>query len=311
MSKSKLSEAAKADRRALQRTYEEAYTLFLDKMERIPTPKNWPLPYDVCKRITDTQWRTPFVGLQIGTDTSEVLNELNAWRENLLALTIWTDILEERVESKDNNYSIQRHFFDPLAYYCLFQPSATRERWGRVAETALHQANLGVIPGYLDELAQDKPIGKRGPNRYLSRSEREKQLKRLGQYWSGYPAFRQALGMLDSKAYRSATADFRNRASHGIPPRFRVGLTNLVVRSLVPSTKLVPQKDGSYILVEDPSKLVVSYAFGGLEPLHVRKLLQSNLQQYEAAVRVFQFYEQLLLELVDALKKGSSSTSPT
>jgi hypothetical protein len=300
--KAELSEAAKHDRKALRDTYETAYQLFLENMETAPTPKDWPLPYAIAERVQDVEWRTAFMGMQVNEDTSELINELNLWRENLLLMSIWIGILKDKPVDDDEAWSIQRHFVDPLAFHCLFQPSATRDRFGLVAETAMHQANLTVKHGYKDRLVQDDDMGgKKKRNRHLSRSEREKQLKSLGKGWKAFSPFKQALGMIDNKAYRKQTVNFRNRASHGIAPRFRIGITNFITRRVVPATKIETQPDGTVLETEIPGKLAVSYGIGGTPPLRFEDVYEANMQQYSAAVRTFRAYEKLLGEMMEVM----------
>jgi hypothetical protein len=58
-----LSDAAKAARREMREVYERAYTTFLDKLEIVPTPKHFPLPYGTPQGVmvsinghADGQW---------------------------------------------------------------------------------------------------------------------------------------------------------------------------------------------------------------------------------------------------------------
>jgi hypothetical protein len=292
---SQLSEAAKADRRNLREVYERAHALFLDNLEIIPTPEDFPLPYTICERIQDASWpRIPFASLMVSEDLSETINQLNAWREWLMDLSIWAKVLDELDEH--DAWAIQHSCVDPLAHICLTQPSAVRDRFGHIATNAIHQANLNIVSNYKDKLKQDSET------RPLSRRRVEAQLQVLGEHWACAPRFNETLHNIDSEEYRHATWNYRNLSSHAIAPRFRVGITNFVVRGLTPHSEVVQQPNGTYVLVEHPTKKDVSYGFGGMQALDLHRVYALSLGEFRKAVDLFRTYSALLEEVLSALR---------
>ena len=289
-----LSDAAKADRRALREIYERAFILFLDKLEIAPTPEHFPLPYTLCDKAKDANWsHMPLADHLVAGDLSETINQLNAWCEWLMHLSVWTDVLDHFDEQKA--WNIQHSYVDPLAQICLMQPSSARDRFGHIATNAIHQANLCTIEGYPDQLKQD---GQKHP---LSRKQLEGQISEIGKHWSGTTAFLDALVTVDSKAYRDATMNYRNLASHAIAPRFRFGITNTVVRSWGSISKLVDQGNGTSLLVEDATQMRASYGFGGTEALDLRSVYQLSHAEFSKTVTTFDAYSHLLQEMLSAM----------
>lgn len=297
------SETILARRRELRSLCERAYSLFLDKLEVAPISKNHPLPYGLCEEVMQARWpHMLFADHMVAGELSETINQLNAWCEWLLYLSLWTDVLNEFDEQ--DAWTIQHSYVDQLAQVCLTQPSAVRDRFGHIATNAIHQANLCIVDGYEDRLIQDDLT------RPLSREKREDQVKTIGRHWAGTSAFYQALTGLDTKTFRKATKNYRNLASHAIAPRFRFGITNMVVRSIRSATEIIEQPDGTHISVPHPTKKCVSYAFGGTEALDLREVYKLSLQQFNQAARVFNAYCALLRELLatlpaDAIRAGN------
>lgn len=288
------SDVVRERRKELRALYERAYSLFLDRLEAASVPKNYPLPYGLADEVTQANWpHMPFVDQMVAGELTETTNQLNAWADWLLHLSLWTEVLSEFEEQ--DAWTIQHSYIDPLAQVCLTQPSATRDRFGHIATNAIHQANLCTVEGQKDHLIQDDRT------RPLSRKEREDQIKTIGARWERASAFRQALASLDTKTYRDATRNYRNLASHAIAPRFRFGITNMVVRSIPPVTEMVAQPGGTYALVENTTQKCPSYAFGGTEALDLREVYRLSRKEFDQAVRVFNAYCGLLRELLAAL----------
>lgn len=290
-----LSDAAKAARRELREVYERAYALFLYKLEVAPTPEHFPLSYALCEEAKETCWPSmQFAGLMVSGDLSETINQINAWREWLMHLSIWTEVIDQL--DGDDAWTIQHSYVDPLAHICLTLPSAVRDRFGHVATNSIHQANLNIVSGYKDQLVQDAqpyPLG---------RKRTEEQLGTLGKHWPAATAFLESLQKLDAKEFREATRNYRNLASHAIAPRFRLGITNFVVRGMTPLMEKLHQPDGGYFLEPHPTRKVVSYGFGGTDALDLAKVYVLSLQEFEKAVEVFARYNKLLEAVLAALR---------
>jgi|SRR6185437_7941824 len=292
---SQLSEAAKIDRSNLRKVYERAHVLFLDNLEIAPTPENFPLPYALCEKAQETHWpRMQFANLMVSGELSETINQLNAWREWLMDLSVWAKVLDEMDER--DAWTVQHTYVDALAHVCLTQSSAVRDRFGYIATNAIHQANLNTVVSYKDKLEQDD-------EKYpLGRKRIEKQLHKIGKYWTGSTEFNAALQSLDSEDYRRATWNYRNLAAHAIAPRFRLGITNFVMRGMTALPEMVQQPDGTSLMVDHPTKKAVSYGFGGTEPLELREVHALSLGEFRKAVDVFTTYSALIQEVLVVLQ---------
>ncbi|MCK4151998.1 hypothetical protein [Ralstonia pseudosolanacearum] len=268
----------------------EALEHYLTTLETLSFPaqlNRLPLPHGLCPHIQSVRWGVPMIDQLVENELSELTNTLNEWRSALRRWYVWLEVLARYDEQ--TAWALQWEFVESIAFQCLFYPSATRDRFGFVATNALHQARMTADSAYKDVLDQDpkKPDGKQ---RMLTRPDREAQLSRIAEPYEGRDTFMDRLQSLDGKDYRNLTRDYRNRASHAIAPRLSVGLTNIVVRRVVPATKLVEQENGFYKEEVIPNRQQVSYGFGGLPPLPLREVFAANLAESEKARTCFMSY---------------------
>lgn len=275
---------------------------FLDRMEDgkglLPVPE--PLPYDPVPEIARAAWRVLIVDEMVGGELRELTNEMNQWLGNLRRWHAWNEVLGKHDE--DVRWATEWEWVEPLAFRCMVQPSAMRDRFILAATNALHQARIALDPRVKDELLGD-PTSPEERRFFASRRDKERQLKDLARPWSAGEVFIQALGQLDDRGYRRLTADFRNRASHGIAPRFSVGYTAMVTRTREQATALEEQADNTFKLVPVPDKMWTSYGFGGTPPLSMEHARETNRAQFECARRTFDLYVSLLTEAVTALRR--------
>jgi len=272
----------------------EALEHYLTKLETATFPApidGLPLPYNSCPRIQCVSWRFPMIDQLVGHELSELTNALNEWRGALRRWYVWLDVLSRYDEQIA--WSLQWEFVESIAFQCLFYPSATRDRFGFVATNALHQVRMATEDAYKDVLDQD-PKKQNGKERMLSRSEREAQLSRIAEPYEGRDVFMAHMRSLDGIGYRNQTRDYRNRASHSIAPRLNVGMTDIVVRRVVPATILIEQEKGFYKEEVIPNRLQVSYGFGGSPPLPLREVFAANLAESQRAQACFISYVNLL-----------------
>lgn len=279
-------------RKAQRLLYEKAHQLFQERLEVFIDTVEFPLPYNLCDQLCTVRWGIPCMELSISNDLREAINQLHNWYQRLVDWLLWIEVLKH-FEGNDA-WSIRKRYVEPLAYFCMMQPSSTRERFGSIATNALHQANLTLLSNYKDRLDQDK-------HGHLNRTQREKQINRLGETWTCCAAFLQALRGLDSKNFSSASYNFRNLASHGIAPRFEQGETNFVKRSIEPWSELVEQPDGTYQLVPHPTKKTICYGIGGTLPLSYQAAYDTCAKEYLNALTTFHTYQALIRELLQAL----------
>ena len=144
----------------------------------------------------------------------------------------------------------------------MLQPSATRDRLGKVASNAIHQVRLVLEKGYRDVRDDDK---KRGYP--LLRKAVESEFVRIAEPFAEACAFLNALSKLDADEYREKSRDYRNSASHFLAPRIEQGHVFFVSRSRRPWTTMVQQVDGTYKQEVVPGKMGVAYGYCFKEPL--------------------------------------------
>jgi len=274
---------------------------FLDRIEDgkalLPDPN--PLPYDPVPAIATVAWSIPIVVEMVAGELCELTNQLNHWRAGLRRWHAWNQVLA--AHGDEVRWMTEWEWVEPLAFHCMFQPSGTRDRFTMVATNALHQVRMALDQKLKDELLGDA-THPTAPKRHLSRRDKEKQLRALVTPWSTGKAFVQAHGQLDDVAHRRSTSDFRNRASHGIAPRFSIGLTHIVTRACVQATRLEEQPDKTFIVVPVPGKMSTSYGYGGMQPLSMLVAWETNRAQFELARDAFDTYVALLTEATAAMR---------
>ena len=270
--------------------FEEAYRKFWDLIEALEMRRYQCNSYDLCALVGNAEWSVPFVGFMVDGELRESINELNAWQRHLENLRIWLELLNGYGE--EDAWSLRLHFVEPLARYCMLQPSSTRDRLGQVVTNGVHQVNLCVDADYKDYLDQDKLK----PGQFLNRKRVENQLERLVKRWATGDLLMAALQNLDSERHRKKTLDYRNEASHFIAPRVEFGEVQFVTRRRVPFPELVKQADGTTQLIENLEKTCVSYGFGGIRPLALAEIIEINSQEYIFAVEALAAYSDVLRE---------------
>lgn len=233
--------------------------------------------------------------LSVSDEIQETINVMNSWGGRLHQWRAWNVVLEQ-AQDDNEKWEILEHFIEPLAFYCMHQPSATYDRLALVAENALHQANLRVDPSLPDRLLQDDPRHKT-----LKRSQRRKQLHDLGARWSRYAEFVDALTGLNGEEYRSRSRNFRNLSSHSFAPRLELGDVIRAHRSIRPWSEPVQQSDGSYLMVEQAGKTCVSYAIGAIQAMPSSEAHSINLDEYQLARRAIDRFAELVDELCAAM----------
>ena len=285
---------------------------FLDRMEdgKGPLPAPRPLPYDPVPGIATAAWSIFIVDQMVGGELRELTNEMNQWLGSLRRWHAWNEILGKH--EQEVRWATEWEWVEPLAFQCMVQPSATRDRFIMVATNALHQVRMALDPTIKDELLGD-PTRPEERRFFPSRRDKEHQLKELANRWPAGKAFIQTLGQLDDRGYRRVTADFRNRASHGIAPRFSVGYTAMVTRTRQQATRLEEQPNKRFMEVPVPDRMATSYGFGGTPPLSMEHAWETNRAQFDRARGTFDAYVRLLTEAVAAIppRQGPPARSPS
>ena len=238
------------------------------------------------------------------SEVRETVNSINAWCVRLHTWNAWNRVVDS-FDGEDEKWEVLNDFVEPIAFFCMLQPSSLADRITVAAETLLHQSNLHVIPGRADELDQDDLK----PGKTLPRSRRRDQLKRLGQPWHNFPAFRDALFAMDGKDYQKVTRNYRDLTNHSFAPRLMIGDVARAIRSVGAPTKLVEQPDGTYLPVADTTRARPQYVMQSMQPLPLDATRIANLAEYSKARRTMDAFALLITELcdrIDALPKTLS-----
>lgn len=230
--------------------------------------------------------------LLVQGELRDLTNTLNAWRGSLHRWYVWLEVLDGF--TPDEAWEMQWEFVESIAFHCLFYPSATRDRFTLVATNALHQVRLALEAGYADQLACDSSPGREHKNHVPSRKDRELQLASVVRNIDGESRLMEAIRALDGEHYRSVTSNFRNLASHALPPGLTVGYTRMVTRDVIPATRLVERGPREFHEEPIPGRQMVSYAVGGLAPLPMRELFMANLSEFQLAKLCFDAYTSTL-----------------
>lgn len=285
----------------------EAHSRYLDQLLAIRPEYPGLTDYAASRRVGGTQGTMPWVWGAEG-EICETINSMNAWGGALHSWNAWNRVVAS-YDEEDDRWTIVNDSVEPLAFFCMLQPSSLADRITVVAETLLHQANLAVSPGYKDRLDQDALK----PNAIFRRRDRRAQLDRLGKSWSAYPAFRTALSEMDGQAYRKLTRNFRDLSAHSFAPRLMIGEISRAIRTIVPFTDHVVQPDGTYIEVRDPARKAVQYGMGSMKPLPLEETRAANLAEYVKAKATMAIFSKLIVQLCDRIdaKQVLISEAPT
>lgn len=269
--------------------FRSAIDAYLKEPRNALEPTSSYLPYDF-DFIRNHEWYIH--GEQMVEDElQELTNIMNRWCGDLQRWHAWNNVI--RSYEKKKAWNVRREFVEALVHHCLLEPSAVRDRFTFVATNAFHQIRLSSEEGYKDRLEgdskqpNDKPV-------FLSRRKKEERLAKVVSVWPESRAFLKSLAAINESSYRQATYDYRNRVNHAIGPRFGLGITQAVTRSVVQATQMKEQPDGTYRAEPIPGKLSVSYEFGGTQPIDLEEARRLNLKQYQLARECYHQYFELL-----------------
>lgn len=280
----------------------EAHSRYLDELLAIRPEYPGLTDYAASKRAGATKGTMPWIWGAEG-ELCETSNSMNAWGGALHSWNAWNRVVAT-YGGLDDRWTILNDTVEPLAFFCILQPSHLADRIAVVAEALLHQANIAVSPGYKDSLDQDK-------GGLLRRRERRAQLSRLGQSWTTYPAFGAALAEMDGPTYRQVTRNFRDLSAHSFAPRLMIGEISRAIRKVVPWTDLVEQEDGTFVEVTDSTRKMVQYGMGSMQPLQLEATYAANLTEYVKAQKTMAALAILVDELCNRIDATQVSASPS
>lgn len=231
----------------------------------------------------------------------ELTNKLNGWHELLRRWDVWNSVVQRY--SAENVWEIRREFVEALAHWCLIMPSSFRDTLTFVATNSMHQVRLAISNEYPDYLEGDRQTPDE-KQKYLNRRQKEERLGKLISIWPDSSRLMKTIQNIDSRAYRDATSDYRNRNMHSIGPRLGIGMTRAVVRSVSQATALSRQLNGTYEIELVPEKMCVSYSFAGTAALDLREAFEHSLKQYCYSRDCYRMYRELLAGGLDAIPKN-------
>ncbi|HWX64867.1 MAG TPA: hypothetical protein VNZ27_00430 [Rhodanobacter sp.] len=113
--------------------YRSSYAAFLDEYAALHSTKPNPFSYELSDQAEHAEWRIPLLGCLIGGELREALNDIHQWEGQLLSLQAWTQMLVKSDLDEQAQWTVRLHFVEPVATWCLLQPSATRDRLGNIA----------------------------------------------------------------------------------------------------------------------------------------------------------------------------------
>lgn len=284
-----------------QRFLRESFEEFLQYLFGPLEPNDPHLSYDY-PYIVEAKWSF-MASAMLQDELREVTNRLHEWQRMLRRWHAWNKVVSTQDEMRA--WSLRLEFMEPLMHTSLLMPSAFRDLFTFVGTNALHQVRLHVEPEYKDMLEGDPSTSDPSP-RPLSRRKKETRLARLAEPLSGASAFVRLVRELDDVSYRMKTKDYRNANSHAIGPRIASGETRLVTRQAVPATRMEPQADGTYRIVDVPERYVAAYGFGGVEPLDLEATRIANLDQYRVARTCFDAFTAILKAHADTMDRAGA-----
>lgn len=235
------------------------------------------------------------------SDFQEVINGLNSWKAHLHSWACWNVVIKNQ-PNEEWAWAIRSDFVEPLAFFCMSQPSSFRDRLTKFSTFAAHYAKLEFDPSYTnDVLEEDKKNFKRlqegSKPSYLSREQAKKQLATISRESETAKEIVTAIDFIDSNEYQAKTHEWRNKAAHYIAPRLEFGETQLIERSVSFPYKTVTLENGFVGLIEDKSKMSIGYGIGGCPAIPLTEAYKANAEQYEFSRKAVSACETFLQEM--------------
>lgn len=200
--------------------------------------------------------------------TQELANELNRFSRHIEQLRCWAEILPEYQDS--DRIALLMEFAEPLATCCVNYPYAIRSRFVFSIAHLCHQANQAVRADWKEDLLPaDQKINYKNMDFAL-------------EGWPSASRVRACIDALCDDNFEEITGGFRNKFHHRHPPRFEIGLTQMVSR--------IRQDDGT-----------TSYGFGYVEPLQLANVVPTLRLQHFTARACFDSYTELIKEQLSAI----------
>jgi hypothetical protein len=270
--------------------------------------------YDIIDKINSAKL-FPLHSEYLASDFMEIINSYHDWTIRLMSWAAWNDVLQDFHNNETKAWEIRNEFLEPIMYFCLHQPSSFKDLLIKYCTIAFHLGNLNFDREYKDELDEDIEVFRRLQknhaepyNYFLSRSDSEKQLKRISSPWTIGHRVLEVLAKLDNRIYKVQSQNWRNHAAHYIPPRFHFGDTRTVKRQVVFFRSFIDQHDGTFLEHQDTTRKQIAYGFGGTPPLEINRVFEANFQQHAVAHEILALIHDLLNEII-SINLAKKSTS--
>jgi hypothetical protein len=185
---------------------------------------------------------------------------LGAWGKNIEILNE-TEQLEALFE-----------FVDPIATISLTLPYAIQSRFNFVIAHLSHQANKAKLKtDWKDNIPEDDKIC-------------SATAKKLGAYWSRFPALEASVGNIFSKEHRNNTDEFRHKFTHRVPTQVILGHSLFVRRH------------------RDKAASHTTYEFGDKAPIDIKASADELKQVFLHCIVAFDDFKALIAEQVASIK---------
>ena len=258
-----------------------AYDAFLQALDRETLELGEARSFDVCPLIECVEWRVgPVASMMVRSELSAVIHSVNQWRVSLKRWSAWQSVIDRYDQSMA--WHLRSEFASPLSFFCMFQPASIRDMFCLVATNSLHQVRLSVDEKCKDVLWSDNSKSRQ------SRPTKEEKLAEMIGNLKGNPSFTEGLTRIDDQPYRKLTRNFRNKASHDIPPMFDLGHSMSVTRQVKSNPDVASEMNQ---LGSDRTRV---YSVSPSAPLISREMIAANLEQHEAAEIACSAYVALL-----------------
>jgi hypothetical protein len=196
---------------------------------------------------------------------TSVANVVNSFWKHLHDVAAWANVFKTATDADKFNAVIE--FVGPIADHCLGAPYSLKQMLIVSTCKISHQTRRFSEKSSFSEksLKRDEALN-------------FKQAEKLASGFAGWPALRDALAQLDDDQYKTETNNYRRRLNHGFRPSIEYGNFLFVERTSSPDDR------GSV------------YNFGSAPPLQLEKLVPALSRQYDAALRSYDRYFDLIKE---------------
>ena len=249
------------------------------------------LPYELSKQISDSDW-SMLLGEIVSSSLMESANGINEFRTRINQLDAWARVIAELNE--DDAMDTTLFLVSPIAYFCLLQPYALKERLIHASTQIIHQGNRRCFDDYQDKLPTD-PVDLSQPKWPSGKEKFNALLKISKKKWLSSNELVKSLADLNSLHFEQATLRYRTKANHLIPPHFEMGLGPFVTRYF--GTDDIPP-------IAKPKGVRVAYGFGGSPPLKISEIVSACVSEHAAAVQSYHCLEAVVCEIRDKVKSA-------